>query len=114
MSSFMSQHLTEIEAVTACTFACIRHTVFRMFSCLQINWQPFYLRQLLKFHPFDWLIGIYLQTKGQGTHHEMVSLQPMPGFSPLLLRSKQISLLILAQIYCIINQHVKFLIEGCR
>ena len=55
-----------------------------MFSCLQINCQPFYLRQLLKFHQFDWLIEIYLQTEGQSTHHKMVSLQPMSGFSPLL------------------------------
>ena len=80
MSSFTSQNLTEIEAVTGCSFACICHTVFRMFSCLQIDCQPFYLRQLLKFHPVDWLIEIYLQTEGQGTHHKMVSLQPMPGF----------------------------------
>ena len=65
-------------------FACVCNTVFRMFFCLQINCQPFYLRQLLKFHPCDWLIEIYLQTKGQGTHHKMVSLLPMPGFSPLL------------------------------
>ena len=56
-----------------------------MFSCLQINCQPFYLRQLLKFHQFDWLIEIYLQTKGQGTHHKMVSLQQMSGFSPLFI-----------------------------
>ena len=76
--------LTEIEAVTGCTFACICHTVFRMLSCLQINWQPFYLRQLLKFHKFDWLIEFYLQTEGQGTQRKIVSLQPMPGFSPLL------------------------------
>ena len=55
-----------------------------MFSCLQINCQPFYLCQLLKFHPFNWMIEIYLRTEGQGTHHKMVSLQPMPGFSPLL------------------------------
>ena len=53
MSSFISQKLTVIEAVTGCTFACICHTGCRTFSCLQINWQPFYLRQLLKFHPFD-------------------------------------------------------------
>ena len=33
-----------------------------MFSCLQINCQPFYLCQLLKFDPVDWLIEIYLQT----------------------------------------------------
>ena len=85
MSSFISQHLTEIEAVTGCTLACICHTVFHMISCLQINWQPFYLCQLLKFHPFEWLIKIYLQTEGQGTPHKMVSLQPMPGFSPLFL-----------------------------
>ena len=58
-----------------------------MFSCLQINCQPFYLRQLLKFHQFDWLIEIYLQTEGQGTHHKMVSLQPMSGFSPLFIIS---------------------------
>ena len=83
MSSFISRNLTEIEAITGCTFACICNTVFRMFSCLQINCQPFYLPQLLKFHQFDWLIEIYLQTKGQGTHHKMVSLQPMSGFSPL-------------------------------
>ena len=82
MSSFIFQNSTEIEAVTGCIFAFICHTVFRMFSCLQIIWEPFYVRQLLKFHPFDWLIEIYLQTEGQGTHHEMVSLQPMPGFSP--------------------------------
>ena len=56
-----------------------------MFSCLQINCQPFYLRQLLKFHQFDWLIEIYLQTEGQRTHHKMVSVQPMSGFSPLFL-----------------------------
>ena len=85
MSSFISQNVTEIEAVTGCIFACICQTVFRMLSCLQINWQPFYLRQLLKFRPFDWLIEIYLQTEGQGTHHKMVSLQPMNGFSSLLL-----------------------------
>ena len=84
MSSFIVRNLTEIEAVVGCTFACICNTVFRMFSCLQINCQPFYLRQLLQFHPFDWMIEIYLQTEGQGTHHKMVSLQPMPGFSPLL------------------------------
>ena len=86
MSSFISQNLTEIEAVTGCTFACICHTVFRMFSCLQINWQPFYLRKLLKFHPFDWLIEINLQTECQGTHHKMVSLQPMPSFPLCLYR----------------------------
>ena len=84
MSSFTARNLTEIEAVAGCTFACISNTVFRMFSCLRINCQPFYLRQLLKFHPFDWMIEIYLQTEGQGTHHKMVTLQPMPGFSPLL------------------------------
>ena len=85
MFSFISKNLTEMEAVTGCTFACICHTVFRMFSCLQINCQPFYLLQLLKFHPFDWLIAIYLQTEGQSTHHKMVSLQPVPGVYPLLI-----------------------------
>ena len=85
MSSFIARNLTEIEAVAGCTFACISNTVFRMFSCLQINCQPFYLRQLLKFHLFDWMIEIYLQTEGQGTHHKMVTLQPMPGFSPLFI-----------------------------
>ena len=79
MSSFISQNLTEIKAVTGCKFACICHTVFRMFSCLQINCQPFYPHQLLKFNSFDCLIEIYLQT--EGTHHRMVSLLPMPGFS---------------------------------
>ena len=64
-----------------CLYMC--NTVFRMFSCLQTNCQPFYLRQLLKFHQFDWLIEIYLQTEGQGTHHKMVSLQPMSDFPPL-------------------------------
>ena len=64
MSSFISENLTEIEEVNGCTFACICHTVFRMFSCLQINWQPFYLCQLMKLHPFDWLIEINLQTEG--------------------------------------------------
>ena len=88
MSSFISQNFTEIEAVTGCTFAGICHTVFRMFSCLHINWQPFYLSQLLKFQPFDWLIEIYLQTEGQGTHHKMVSLQPMAGFSLLFGQSR--------------------------
>ena len=67
MSSFISQNLAEIEAVRGCTFACICHTVFRMFPYLQINWQPFYLRQLLKFHPSDWLIEVYFQTEGQGS-----------------------------------------------
>ena len=33
-----------------------------------LTWQPFYLRRLLKFHPFDWLIEIYLQIEGQSTH----------------------------------------------
>ena len=70
---------------SGCTFACKCHTVFRMFSCLQINWQPFYLGQLLKFHPFDWLMEIYLQSEGQGPHHKMVSLQSMPGFSSLFV-----------------------------
>ena len=83
MSSFIPRNLTEIEAVAGCTFACICNTVFRMFSCLQINCQPFYLRQLLRFHPIDWLIEIYLQTEGQGTHHKMVALQPNAWFSPL-------------------------------
>ena len=78
MSSFISQNLTEIEAVTGCNFAFICHTVFRTLSCLQIKWEPFYLLQLLKYHPFDWLIEIYLQTEGQGIPHKMVSLQPMP------------------------------------
>ena len=50
------------------------YTVFCMFSCLQINCQPCYLCQLLKFHPFDWMIEIHLQTKGQGTHNKMVLL----------------------------------------
>ena len=77
MSSLISQNMTDIEAVTGCTFACICHTVFRMFPCLQINCQSFYL------HPFDWLIEIYLQTEVQGTHHNMVSLQPVSAFSPL-------------------------------
>ena len=71
-------------------FACICHTVFVMFSCLQINWQPFYLRHLLKFHPSNWQIEIYLQTEGQGTHHKMVSLQLMPGFSPTLIEFKKL------------------------
>ena len=91
MSSFICQNFTEIEAIIGCTFACICHTVFRMFSCLQINWQPFYLPQLLKFHPFDLLIEIYLQTEVQGTHHKMVSLQPMPGFPPLFITGSQIT-----------------------
>ena len=56
-----------------------------MFSCLQINCQPFYLRQLLKFHPFHWIIEIYLQTEGQGTHHKMVTLQPTEGKSQTLV-----------------------------
>ena len=98
MSSFIARNLTEIEAVAGCTFACISNTVFRMFSCLQINCQPFYLRQLLKFHPFDWMIEIYLRTEGQGTHHKMVTLQPMPGFSPLLY-AREISRFVMAALY---------------
>ena len=94
MSSFISQNLTEIETVTGCTFACICHTVFRMFSCLQINLQPFYLRQFLKFHPFDWLIEIYCQTEGQGTHHKMVSLQPMSAFHLCFRRDTLLSLVL--------------------
>ena len=106
MSSFIPRNLTEIEAITGCTFACICNTVFRMFSCLQINCQPFYLRRLLKFHQFDWLIEIYLQTEGQGTHHKMVSLQPMSGFSPMLAMS------ILLLHYCslqIISEVISFI-----
>ena len=87
MSSFISQNLTEIEAVTGCTFVCICHTVFRMFSCLQTYWQPFYLCQLLKLYPLDWLIEIHLQTEGQRTHHKMVSFQPMPSFPPLFMHA---------------------------
>ena len=64
------RNLTEIKAVAGCTFACTCNTIFRMFSCLQVSCQPFYLRQLLKLHPFDWLIEIYLQTEDQGTHHK--------------------------------------------
>ena len=75
--------MTEIEAVAGCTFACICDTVLYMFSCLQINCQPFYLRQLLKFHSFHWLIEFYLQTEDQGAHYKMVMLQPMLGISPL-------------------------------
>ena len=70
MSSFILRNLTEIEAINGCTFACICNPVFRMFSCLQINCQPFYLSQLLKFRQFDWLIEIYFHTEGQGTHHK--------------------------------------------
>ena len=98
MSPFISENLPEIAAVTGCSFACICHTVFRMFSCLQINWQPLYLCQLLKFPPFfffDWQIEIYFQTEGQGTHHKMVSLQPMPGFSsPFLFGESQASIIL--------------------
>ena len=89
MSSFIPRNLTEIEAITGYTFTCTCNTVFRVFSCLPINCQPFYLLQLLKFYQFDWLIEIYLQTEGQGTHHKMVSLQPMSGFSPLFFGSCQ-------------------------
>ena len=93
MSFFISQNLTKIEAVTGCTFACICDAVFRMFSCLQTNCQPFYLRQLLKFHPFDWLIEIYLQSKSQGPGYS-----PQKGialtnawFFPLFIHTKNIS-----------------------
>ena len=75
MSSLIPRNLTEIEAVAGCTFACTCNTV------------AIFLRQLLKFQPFDWLIDIYLQTEGQGIHHKMVSLQPVPGFSPLLTQN---------------------------
>ena len=74
MSSLIPPNLTETEAVAGCTFACKCNTVFRIFSRLQINCQPFYLRQLLKFHPTDWLIVIDLQTEAQGAHHKMISL----------------------------------------
>ena len=53
MSSFIAQNLTEIEAVTGYTFAFVCDTAFRVLFCLQISCQPFYLSQLLKFHPFD-------------------------------------------------------------
>ena len=88
MSSFIPRNLTEKKAVAGCTFSCTCNTVFCMFSCLQINCRPLYLRPLLKFHPFDWLIELYLHTEGQGTHRKMVSLQPVPGFSPLLYREE--------------------------
>ena len=90
MSSFIPRNLTEIEAITGCTFACICNTVFRMFSCLQINCQPFYLRQLLKFHQFDWLIEIYLQTEGQGTHQKMVIAPTNVWFFPSVNHTKTI------------------------
>ena len=82
MSSFISQTLTKIEAVTGRTFACICHTVFPMFSCLQINWQPFYLLQVLKFHPFDWLIEIYFQK--YSPQNEITPTNAWFNFSPLL------------------------------
>ena len=87
-----------VEAVTGCTFACICYTVFRMFSCLQINWQPFYLHQLLNFHSFDWLIEFFfkprarvLTTKWNRSNHclvfplccfiiEFVTLKPSVGY----------------------------------
>ena len=65
-------------------FCLLCLTVFRLFFCLNINCQPFNLRQLLKLHPFDWLIEIHIQTEDQGTHHKMVLLQPIPNFPPLL------------------------------
>ena len=68
---------------------CMSHRISHVLL-LQINWQPFYLRQLLKFHPLDWLIEIYLQTEGQGTHHKMISLQPMNVFFPLLLKHRSL------------------------
>ena len=65
MSSFIPRNLTEIEAVTGYTFACICNTVFRMFSCLEINCQSFYLGQLLKFHPFIWLIEFIFKPRAR-------------------------------------------------
>ena len=89
MSCFISQNLTEIEVVTAVTvFLPVYVTLY--FACslvYKLTGKPLYLGQLLKFHPFDWLIEMYLKTNCQGAHHKMVSLQPAPGFPPLSQRS---------------------------
>ena len=68
--------------MTHCTF---RDTnVFLYFSKFDRNrGSHWMLRQLLKFHPFDCLIEIDLQTEDQGTHHKIVSFQLIPGFPPL-------------------------------
>ena len=48
------------------------------------NWLAAILyHQLLKFHPFDWLIEIYLQTEGQSTHQNMVIPQCTHGIPPM-------------------------------
>ena len=106
MSSFIPRNLTEMDTVAGRTFACMCHTAIYMFSCLKIDCRPFYLWQLLKFHPFDWLIEIYLQNNGQGTHHKVLSLQAMPSF-PLCYRelgvqnflASQVTILSLTGIY---------------
>ena len=88
MSSFIPRNLTDIEAVAGCTFACIYNTVFRMFSCLHINCQPFYLHQLLKFHPFDWLIKfIFNREPGYSTQNGIAPTSAW--FSPLFIRQSR-------------------------
>ena len=81
---FNSWNVTEIEAVARCTFACTCDAVFCIFSCVQSKFQPFYLRQLLKVHPFDLLIEIYLLTEGTNYYRSDVFLatsQSSPSFS---------------------------------
>ena len=53
MSAFIPRNLTEIEAVTGCTFACIGNTIFRMFSHVRMLSCHFFglaLRKCIFFH----------------------------------------------------------------
>ena len=66
MSSFISQNSTEIDALL---FVYV--TLYSTCSLVyKLAGSHFFVRQLLKFHPLDWLIEIYLQTEDQGTQHK--------------------------------------------
>ena len=94
MSSFILQNLTEIEAVTGYNFACDCHTAFGMLSCLQINCQPFYLRQLLKFHLFHFLI----EMSGQLSVNE--TLKPSIGTNLILRKLVHIEIDLSCSLSC--------------
>ena len=86
MSSFISQNLTEIEAVNGCTFACICHTYFA--GSLVYNLTGSHFISASFEIPSILLADRKLSSnRGPGYYHKMVSLQAMPGFPLCLLSS---------------------------
>ena len=84
MSTFISQNLTEIEAVTGCTFACLCHTVFRMFSSLQINWQSHFISASFSNSIHLMADRNLSSNRGPGYSPQNGIAPTMPSFSTLL------------------------------